>query len=101
MRHWFVVLTLGTSLLCYGSILWRISDAIPYCRSIVLGDLDGDGDLDALAERQAAAQIWLNDGRGVFMDSGQRLSLATIELQPWWQVVLAILLAVVLFLSVN
>ena len=46
-----------------------------------LGDLDGDGDLDAflangLSERDygRANTIWLNDGHARFADSGQRLS---------------------------
>jgi hypothetical protein len=49
-------------------------------RSVSLGDLDGDGDLDAfiangISERgQAEANtVWLNDGHGVFSDSGQSL----------------------------
>jgi hypothetical protein len=80
MRCWFIALTLtlGASLLCCGSLLWRISDAIPYCKSIALGDLDGDGDLDAFLangrhEDVEPNRIWMNDGRGRFRDSGQRL----------------------------
>jgi hypothetical protein len=49
-----------------------------------LGDLDGDGDLDAffaitLVEGQQTApdQVWFNDGNGVFSDSGQRLGTAS------------------------
>jgi hypothetical protein len=40
-----------------------------------LGDLDGDGDLDAFVanRRQQPNTVWLNDGTGVFRDSGQRL----------------------------
>jgi hypothetical protein len=46
-----------------------------------LGDLDGDGDLDAYAavlppkgsDYDSADRILLNDGSGSFMDSGQRL----------------------------
>ncbi len=34
-----------------------------------LGDLDGDGDLDAFA---AGGEVFLNDGHGNFVDSGQR-----------------------------
>jgi hypothetical protein len=42
---------------------------------IGLGDLDGDGDLDAVfANGQANhSQVWLNDGSGIFVDSGQQL----------------------------
>jgi hypothetical protein len=40
---------------------------------IALADLDGGGDLDALVGNQGADEVWLNDGRGFFTDSGQRL----------------------------
>jgi len=38
-----------------------------------VGDLDGDGDLDAVHANIAGAlnQVWFNDGAGVFTDSGQ------------------------------
>jgi hypothetical protein len=41
-----------------------------------LGDLDGDGDLDAVLANpmRNAAQVWLNDGSGSFVDTGQRLT---------------------------
>lgn len=39
----------------------------------VLGDLDLDGDLDlVLSDHFEACQIWLNDGTGMFVDSGFR-----------------------------
>jgi hypothetical protein len=43
-----------------------------------LGDLDGDGDLDAFVANAASSAgapntVWLNDGRGTFSDSGLRL----------------------------
>ncbi len=53
-----------------------------------LGDLDGDGDLDAFFANQSIMSlaadtdtpqpntVWWNDGRGNFTDSGQRLGLA-------------------------
>jgi hypothetical protein len=44
--------------------------------SVALGDIDGDGDLDAFighAYSGMADEIWLNDGTGTFADSGQRL----------------------------
>jgi hypothetical protein len=46
---------------------------------VALGDLDGDGDLDAyLANGHQQGgnipdRIWMNDGKGTFTDSGQRL----------------------------
>lgn len=45
----------------------------------VLGDLDGDGDLDAFIANSShnganpADKVWMNDGKGVFTDSGQNL----------------------------
>ena len=58
-----------------GSVL--ISSAT--ANALALGDLDGDGDLDAFIVAQgsfgqsAPDQVWLNDGTGRFSDSGQRL----------------------------
>lgn len=41
-----------------------------------LGDLDGDGDLDAVFANPMGnpAQVWLNDGQGLFVDIGQKLT---------------------------
>ncbi len=48
---------------------------------VALGDIDGDGDLDAVtANFDAAAMIWLNDGKGQFSDSGQRLGTGRCEM---------------------
>jgi hypothetical protein len=45
-----------------------------YSLAAVLGDLDGDGDLDAyVGNYRDADRVWLNDGRGRFLDSGLRL----------------------------
>jgi len=56
-----------------------------YTRGVALGDLDGDGDLDAfIANRQAEPNtVWINQGgdqagvEGIFADSGQLLGLST------------------------
>ena len=40
------------------------------------GDLDGDDDLDAVFAnpQQNNSQVWLNDGSGIFTDTGQKLT---------------------------
>lgn len=42
-----------------------------YGGDVALGDLDGDGDLDAWAANRGRDKIWINDGHGRFEDSGQ------------------------------
>jgi hypothetical protein len=45
---------------------------------VVLGDVDGDRDLDAfIVEAGRAGKIWLNDGFGILSDSEQRLGRAS------------------------
>ena len=41
-----------------------------------LGDLDGDGDLDAVFANPLAhdSEVWFNDGTGVFVDTDQQLT---------------------------
>lgn len=40
---------------------------------VALGDLDGDGLLDAFVANEGPNSVWLGDGAGLFFDSGQSL----------------------------
>ena len=41
---------------------------------VALGDLDGNGTIDAITvDSLAPSRVWLNDGSGAFVDTGQRL----------------------------
>ncbi|MCB9315718.1 MAG: VCBS repeat-containing protein [Lewinellaceae bacterium] len=58
-----------------GQSLWSI-DFQSTGRNLALGDLDGDGDLDAFVvngEGSHPNHVWFNNGAGFFTDSGQRL----------------------------
>ncbi len=46
---------------------------------VEMGDLDGDGDLDAFVSNNNGQtnRIWVNDGNAVFTDSGQNLDIDT------------------------
>jgi len=43
-------------------------------RQISLGDLDGDGDLDAVFSSFHFGRVMMNDGKGYFTDSGQEMT---------------------------
>ena len=48
---------------------------------VALGDLDGDGDLDAVVgnDYPELAQVWLNNGVGIFTDTGQRFGQTAVR----------------------
>lgn len=48
-------------------------EATNLSQSIALGDVDGDTDLDAFVANNGANRLWLNNGSGVFSDSGQEI----------------------------
>lgn len=41
--------------------------------AVAMGDVDGDGDQDALVGNDGPDELWFNDGTGQFADSGQAL----------------------------
>jgi hypothetical protein len=42
--------------------------------AVAVGDLNGNGFVDAVVGNRTADEIWFNDGQGNFSDSGQRLA---------------------------
>lgn len=52
-----------------------------YANAVVLADLDGDQDLDAVLsfDNSLPGQVWVNDGMGNFSDSGQELTSETTD----------------------
>jgi len=51
----------------------RLASPAKRGNAVALGDLDGDGDLDAFVANTELNQVWVNDGRGRFSDSMLRL----------------------------
>jgi len=51
-------------------------------RAVALGDLDGDGDLDAFVANRFANRVWLNDGLGHFSASERALAHGSTQLVP-------------------
>ena len=61
---------------CPGSFInsgQALGDGIAFTNSVSLGDLDGDGDLDAFVSNIDDIKVWVNDGLGSFTNSGQSL----------------------------
>ena len=57
------------------------ADSLP----LSLGDLDGDGDLDAVfANMHARSEIWSNDGSGRFANTYQRIGMETHGIKSAW-----------------
>ncbi len=52
-----------------------------HSNGVVLGDVDGDGDLDALLTNNWGwpNQVWMNDSSGIYTDSGQELMDGMVE----------------------
>ncbi len=59
-------------------------------RAAELGDVDGDGDLDALVANSEVNKIWLNDGAGNFADVANVLDLDSDDIvgQNTWAIAL-------------
>jgi len=69
----------------------KIGNAMKYTKNTGLADLDGDGDLDIFIANDAdwrnknptvglPNEVWINQGKGKFTDSGQRLgNLASVD----------------------
>ncbi|HLE73865.1 MAG TPA: VCBS repeat-containing protein [Anaerolineales bacterium] len=74
---WLLCLALLSACAPPGARNWPFSIG-PRTYAVALGDLDGDGDLDAFLangenEVPVPNTVWLNDGEGRFSDSGQQI----------------------------
>ena len=69
----------GTGL---GQVMFEFTDSMQTLGNnnslaVALGDLDGDGDLDAMvANYNQPNTVWTNDGTGTFTNSGQTLGIS-------------------------
>ncbi|MBN1661900.1 MAG: VCBS repeat-containing protein [Anaerolineae bacterium] len=57
-----------------------VSPVSPESYALELGDLDGDGDLDAVIGSCSAGEVWVNNGTGVFTNTSQSLSHLAFDL---------------------
>ena len=71
--------TAGTGHLGLSEFSWSLPpsfDSIIFpdrVADVALADMDGDGDLDVLAQQLQSTSLWLNDGRGQFASTGKSL----------------------------
>jgi hypothetical protein len=81
LSTWLILIVLVAALLAgcapQGARNWPFSIG-PQTYAVALGDLDGDGDLDAFLangenEVPVPNTVWLNDGTGNFHNSGQQI----------------------------
>ena len=73
-----VILTLSPALLAQVNFTLSASMTCPNTDAIAVADLDGDGDVDIFVtcgvyNQGVANRVYLNQGDGTFVDSGQRL----------------------------
>lgn len=74
-----VLLQNGLSQLAAGGIYFDSGQSLggDTTYDVALADMDGDGDVDALAANNLGNRLWQNDGSGCFSNSGQTPGLAS------------------------